>query len=125
MPWYNQTWFLCLVTFIPLFSITIALSLLNVWPPKVGSTVTTILLIVVGLVNISVGWWGLGIIYEELNLLHAVLSLFVPFYIIFPIIWKWHAMKQFFFASLALTLVGILGQVAAVITTVATAFGEA
>ena len=99
--WFRQPWFMILAVFIPLLLIHIAVTATGLLSPQMSAQLMAGIWVLNSLASIVVTLWGVGIVNEEMNLLHAILSFFIPFYIIYPVIAHWDAMKGYAFAILA------------------------
>ena len=107
----GQPWFLILAIFAPLCLLTLVLSLTGILSPQACFFISVVLMILLGLVSMALQVWQFILIQNEMNLTQALLSLFIPFYVLYPIIDRWSVMKDYVYAVLSLILVNALGAV--------------
>ena len=109
--WYKQPWFILTAVFVPLFLLSIVLSVTGILGAELAKNVAMINIFLFGITNTVIGFWGLLLVQKSGSGMHVLLCIFVPLYIFIYIFQNWKAMKDYAYAIIAGTLLTPLGVV--------------
>ena len=96
-----QPWFILPVLFIPLFLVSIGMTVLELVTPETAHNVALITLALFAIVNAVVGWWGLSIVRESGDTTQVLLCKFIPLYIFLYTFMNWQQMKDYALAMIS------------------------